>query len=80
MCLVHFEEKDSWRDHIKGERGGIKGWGGSEKRTVKQNKQREKAENPGQCCGLNMLAQGIAIHLRFEEELQMRRGSWVIDG
>lgn len=59
MCLVHFEGKDSWRDYIKGERGEIKGWGGSEKRTVKQSKQKEKAENSGQRCGLNMLGRAL---------------------
>lgn len=42
MCSIHFEEKDSWGVDRKGERGEIKGWGGSEKRTAKQRKQRKK--------------------------------------
>lgn len=46
MCWVQSEEKDSWREdrtrERKREREEIKGWGGSDRGTVMQRKQRKK--------------------------------------
>lgn len=41
MRWVHIEE-DSWREDRKREREEIKGWGGSDRGTVKQRRQRKK--------------------------------------